>query len=55
MVSIKLHEKFQLHVDEGIIVLAPHGSDDVLVIDRVTYKIELQGTNKYIISLGGEL
>lgn len=39
----KLHEKIQLYVDDGTIVLAPQESEDVVVIDRVTYKVELKG------------
>ena len=53
----KLHEKIQLYVDDGTIILAPQESEDVLVIDRVTFKVELQGNllSQYIIFEGGAL
>jgi hypothetical protein len=39
----KLHEKIHVCVDDGTIILAPQESEDVVVIDRVTFKVELQG------------
>jgi hypothetical protein len=39
----KVHDRLQLYVEDGIIVLAPSAEEKALVIDRVTFKIELQG------------
>jgi hypothetical protein len=39
----KLHDRIQLYIDDGTIILAPQESEDVLIIDRVTFKVELQG------------
>lgn len=44
MVGNALHERLLLYVDDGTIVLAPHGNEKALVIDRLTHKLELQGT-----------
>lgn len=45
----RLHEKIQLLVDDGAIILAPQEGEDVLTIDRVTFKIDAQGINTKLI------
>lgn len=44
-----LYEKLQLNVEDSVIVVAPYDSEDVLVIDRVTFKIQLQGIDNIIL------
>ncbi len=46
--GVKIHDRLLLIIEDGSIVLAPYYGELALVIDRITFKIDLQGIYLFI-------